>query len=315
MTDTAPAIAVVGLVKRFGGFTAVDDLSFEVEAGSVTGFLGLNGAGKTTTLGILAGVGVATAGEATIFGERVSRSGLRTKSMVGFMPSEPLFPPWMTAIKAITFTARLAGMNATDSRTRAREVLDTVGLSRVADRRVQGFSGGMRQRLGLAQAIVHSPRVLLLDEPTSALDPGGRRDVLELIDRLRGEHTVLLSTHILADVERICDRVIVIDRGRLVTESTIDDLLNTVAPPLAEIDISGADTELAETIKDRPWAERVDVEQMRNSLRIRVLPNDGAAARAEMPRLVGTMGVALLRFEWISPNLEETFLGLVEGTP
>lgn len=313
MSDQAPVIVVRGLVKRFGPVAAVDDLDFDVAAGSVTGFLGLNGAGKTTTLNILAGVGVASAGEAIVFGKRVERSNLAAKALVGFMPSEPLFPSWMTATKAATFAARLAGMNRSESRERAREVLDIVGLSQVAGRRVGGFSGGMRQRLGLAQAIVHRPRLLLLDEPTSALDPGGRRDVLELIEQLRGDHTVLLSTHILADVERICDRVIVIDKGKLVTEASIGELLNRVAPPLAEIDVNGGGVEVTEAIKGCEWAERVEVDTMRDLLRIRVVPNDAQAARAHLPRILADHGAHLLRFEWVSPTLEETFLGLVEG--
>ena len=248
-----------------------------------------------------------------MFGNRVSRVDLVTKRLVGFLPSDPLFPPWMTAAKAVTFAARLAGMGSDESRERAREVLEIVGLSHVAERRVGGFSSGMRQRLGLAQAIVHHPRLLLLDEPTSALDPGGRRDVLDLIERVRGNQTILLSTHILADVERICDRVIVIHQGKLVTESSIGDLLNRVAPPLAEIDVEGPGIELAEEIRARPWTERVEVDRTRDRVRIRVVPNDAETARAEMPELLGKQGTALLRFEWVRPTLEETFLDLVGG--
>ncbi len=311
MSNQSPAIAVSGLTKRFGDVVAVDGLDFEVAPGSVTGFLGLNGAGKTTTLNILAGVGTATAGQALILGQRVSRTDLATKAAVGFLPSDPLFPSWMTATKAVTFSARLAGMSSTESDKRAREVLQIVGLSAVAGRRVGGFSSGMRQRLGLAQAIVHRPRVLLLDEPTSALDPGGRRDVLELIEGLRGDHTILLSTHILADVERICDQVIVNHKGKLVAESSIDDLLNRVAPPLAEIDVEGDGVALQQQIRARAWTESLEVESLRDRLRLRVVPNDGNAARAELPQILAEHGAILLRFEWVSPNLEETFLRLV----
>lgn len=137
--------------------------------------------------------------------------------------------------------------------------------------------------------------------------------MLELIEQLRGDHTVLLSTHILADVERICDRVIVIDKGKLVTEASIGELLNRVAPPLAEIDVNGGGVEVTEAIKGCEWAERVEVDTMRDLLRIRVVPNDAQAARAHLPRILADHGAHLLRFEWVSPTLEETFLGLVEG--
>jgi ABC-2 type transport system ATP-binding protein len=232
----APAIEARGLTKRYGEVLALDALDLAVPAGSVFGFLGPNGAGKTTTLRLLTGLGRPTAGSATVAGVAVGRVGLDLATHIGYLDQDPRFYGWMTGRELLAFVGRAYGLAGAALRARVDEVLEIVGLTDAAHRRVGGYSGGMRQRLGVGQAMLPRPSVLFLDEPVSALDPEGRRDVLELIGRLRGTATVFMSTHILTDVERICDRVAILDHGRLVAEAPIDELLARHARPILELD-------------------------------------------------------------------------------
>ena len=231
------AIRIEGLHKSFGEVQALDGLGLAVEPGSVFGFLGPNGAGKTTTIRILAGLARADAGQAWIDGLEVAADRRRLASRIGYCPQDPAFYPWMTAREFVDHVGRVFGLPAQERLARTDELLHLVGLAEVADRRVGGFSGGMGQRLGIAQALVNRPPVLLLDEPVSGLDPAGRKELLQLIERLRGECTVFMSTHILADVERVCDTVAIIDRGRLLAEAPQQELLGRYAVPAFEIEV------------------------------------------------------------------------------
>ncbi len=215
----APAVETRGLTKRYGDVLALDRLDLVVPEGSVFGFLGPNGAGKTTTLRLLTGLGHPTGGSASVAGIPVERGGLALAGRIGYLDQDPRFYAWMTGRELLELAGRAYGMAGAQLRSRVDETLATVGLTDAARRRIGGYSGGMRQRLGIGQAMLPRPRVLFLDEPVSALDPEGRRDTLELIGRLRGESTVFMSTHILTDVERICDRVAILDRGRLSASS------------------------------------------------------------------------------------------------
>ena len=212
------AIRIAGLHKSFGQVRALDGLSLTVEPGSVFGFLGPNGAGKTTAMRILTGLAHADAGQAWIDGLEVTAGRRRVGSRIGYLPQDPSFYPWMTAREFIDHVGRVFGLPAGERVARTEELLRLVGLADAAGRRVGGYSGGMGQRLGIAQALVNRPPVLLLDEPVSGLDPAGRKDLLELIEHLRGQCTVFMSTHILADVERVCDTVGIINRGRMAAE-------------------------------------------------------------------------------------------------
>src|SRR5258706_6617719 len=216
------AIRIEALQKTYGAVKALDGLDLAVEAGSVFGFLGPNGAGKTTTLRILTGLAQASAGRAWVADVEITarHAGSATPyaKNFGYLPEEPAFYNWMTPRECLDYVGQLFGLSAGQRRARTVELLELAGLTEVAKRRIGGFSRGMRQRLGLAQALVNQPAVLFLDEPASALDPAGRKEVLDLIERLRGRCTVFMSTHILADVERVCDGVGIFARGRLITE-------------------------------------------------------------------------------------------------
>ena len=216
-------IQVQHLTKRYGSFEAIRDLSFEVGRGEVVGFLGPNGAGKTTTLRILCGCIGATSGQALIDGQGIADHPLQVKQKVGYLPETPPLYPSMTVRDYVRFAARIKNVADPDAATKA--VIDQVGLGEVAHRIIDHLSKGYRQRVGLAQALVHRPDVLVLDEPTSGLDPAQRREIRELLAELAaGDHTVILSTHVLSEIEAICERVIIINRGKVIAKDTIENL-------------------------------------------------------------------------------------------
>jgi ABC-2 type transport system ATP-binding protein len=310
------AIEARGLTKRYGDVLALDALDLAVPTGSVFGFLGPNGAGKTTTLRLLTGLGRPTAGTAVVAGVEVGRRGTDLARRIGYLDQDPRFYGWMTGRELLTFVGRAYGLGGAALRSRVDEVLETVGLSDAARRRVGGYSGGMRQRLGVGQAMLPRPAVLLLDEPVSALDPEGRRDTLELIGRLRGASTVLMSTHILTDVERICDRVAILDHGRLVTEAPMGELLGRHARPILELDPEpGQDAAVATLVaalRAATWTREVREDHGV----LRVIVTDAVQATAGALPLVVATGVRLARFERVRPTLEDVFLQLVgaDGT-
>ncbi len=308
---TDPAIEAHGLTKRYGDVLALDALDLAVPAGSVFGFLGPNGAGKTTTLRLLTGLGRPTAGSARVAGCDVGRDGRALRGRIGYLDQDPRFYGWMTGRELLTFVGRAYGLAGAALRARVDATLETVGLSDAARRRIGGYSGGMRQRLGVGQAMLPEPEVLFLDEPVSALDPEGRRDTLELIGRLRGRITVFMSTHILSDVERICDRVAILDRGHLVAEAPIEELLSRHARPILELDPEGgqeaAVADLVARLRGAPWARDVRAEHGI----VRVVVTDAERAAAEALPIVVAAGVRLARFERVRPTLEDVFLELV----
>ncbi|HET9436279.1 MAG TPA: ABC transporter ATP-binding protein [Candidatus Limnocylindrales bacterium] len=315
MTSTtgaaAASIEARGLTKRFGPILALDHLDMTVPGGSIFGLLGPNGAGKTTTIRILTGLARPTAGDATVAGVTVGLDEPQLHRRLGYLDQDPRFYSWMKGRELLELVGRLHGLAGADLRTRVAEMLARTGLTAAGERRIGGYSGGMRQRLGIAQALLHHPSILFLDEPVSSLDPEGRRDLLELIGGLRGEATVVFSTHVLSDVERICDRVAILDRGRRVTEGPLDELLAAHARPIYHLvpapGQDGSTATLVETLRVAPWTTDVSVADGR----IRVTVSDpGAAAGGVLPLVVGA-GVVLESFERARPTLEDVFLELV----
>ena len=307
----APAIRTQDLGKRFGSVNALKHLDLEVPPGSIFGFLGPNGAGKTTTLRLLTGLARPTTGTATVDGIAIGSADGRLQRRIGYLDQDPRFYGWMRGGELLEMVARLHGMDGGDGRRRVGEVLEVVGLADVARRRIGTYSGGMRQRLGIGQAIVNRPSVLFLDEPVSSLDPEGRRDLLDIIERLRGTATVVLSTHILTDVERVCDRVAILNYGSLVIEAPINELLERYALPVYQVDPEPGQPDaigrLTAALRDQPWVRELRVE---HGL-LRVFVRDPAVAGpALLPILAGT-GVTLAGFERARPSLEDVFLHLV----
>jgi ABC-2 type transport system ATP-binding protein len=219
------AIRTEGLAKRYGGLDAVKGLNLAVPAGSIYGFLGPNGAGKTTTIMMLLGNVRPTTGRGWLLGRAVGDREVRRR--VGFLPERFQFHDFLTATELLRFHGRLAGLNGRSLARRVAEALERVGLAERARSRIREFSKGMQQRLGLAQAILHQPELVILDEPTSALDPLGRREVRDLIGELRDRGTtVFVNSHLLAEIERTCDEVAILRRGEVVAQGPVAGLLN-----------------------------------------------------------------------------------------
>jgi ABC-2 type transport system ATP-binding protein len=305
------AIRCEGLVKRYGTFVALDGLNLEVPSGAIFGFLGPNGAGKTTTVRLLTGLGQPTAGRATVAGINVVQGDNALRARIGYLDQQPQFYGWMTGRELLQFVGELFGLRGAPLRQRVEAMLALTGLSDAAGRKVGGYSGGMRQRLGLAQALISQPEVLFLDEPVSALDPAGRRDVLDIIAGLRGQTTVFMSTHILGDIERVCDKVAIINQGKLIAESSVAALQAQYAQPIylldPEANQEAAVAQLIAQLQAQPWTISAALDHGV----IRVLVHDPATASQAILPLVAAANVALVRFERARPSLEDIFLRLI----
>ena len=277
-------------------------------AGSVFGFLGPNGAGKTTTLRILGGLARPTAGSAAVLGHDVASAGNAVRTQIGFLPDVPGFYKWMTAAEFLRFAGGLFSIDDATLRARVAALLDLAGLASV-DARIGTFSRGMKQRLGVAQALINAPRLLLLDEPTSALDPIGRKEVLDMIAALAGRTTVFFSTHILADVERVCDTVAVLDRGRVVAQDSIDG----EAPPRPRPAAAGRGRRprAARRGRRRPSLGAPGRTQRRYPEPYRERPGH---RRARAAGVIAAAGLALRRLEADEVSLEEV-LSSCRGEP
>ena len=304
------AIRCENLTKHYGQVIALESLDLTVPAGSVFGFLGRNGAGKTTTIRLLTGLAHPTAGSAWVAGVEMTNGDSRGRAQFGYLPQDPTFYNWMTPVEYLDYVARLFEMDGPTRQRRIAEMLDLVGLKAAAKRRIGGFSGGMHQRLGIAQAMIHQPPVLLLDEPTSALDPAGRYEVLELIDQLRGQVTVFLSSHILADIERVCDRVAIIHQGKLLLVAERDELLARYATNVLALELARESEErvgvFAAALQAQPWCAGVTQDGATLKVAVHDLPT---AKQAILPLLV-EHHLSLNRYEWVRPTLEEIFLKL-----
>jgi ABC-2 type transport system ATP-binding protein len=218
-------IEIRGLSKSFGDTVAVADVTFAVKRGEVFGFLGHNGAGKTTTIRMLVGLLRPTLGSASVLGYDIVRDSLAIRRLAGYLPGDYALPKEMTARRFLRYIGAMFGMTGAPIEKRIEHLLAQFDLSEVADRRLGTFSSGMTQKVGLAQALINDPAILLLDEPTSGLDPIGRHDTLELIRRLADDGvTVLFSTHILGDIERVCERVAILNHGRLIASGDLGEL-------------------------------------------------------------------------------------------
>jgi ABC-2 type transport system ATP-binding protein len=313
MNAEPDAICCQGLSRRYGNFEALKPLDLRIPGGAVFGFLGRNGAGKTTTIRLLTGLARPTAGSAWVAGVEVTAANDNGRTHFGYLPEEPAFYTWMTPREYLDYVGRIFGLAARERRQRIERLLEQVGLAASAGRRITGFSRGMRQRLGLAQALINRPPVLFLDEPASALDPAGRREVLDLIAGLRAadsQTTVFLSSHILADVEEVCDTVAIIREGELVLVAGRDELMARYAADVVVLAIDPVDLPLPAAfmtaVNNQPWVNSLTAEGA--TLRLKV--NDIEQGKSALLPLVVEHGLHLERYEWVRPSLEEIFLGL-----
>jgi ABC-2 type transport system ATP-binding protein len=303
------ALQIRHLTKRYGSKLALDHVDLRVEEGSIFGFLGPNGAGKTTTLRILTGLARPSHGSVRVLGHDVVKAGNDVRAEVGFLPDVPGFYEWMTAEEFLRFAGGLFGIERRTLDERVRALLELAGLTGVTTR-IGGYSRGMKQRLGVAQALINAPRLLMLDEPTSALDPMGRKDVLDMIASLKGRTTVFFSTHILSDVERVCDTVAILDQGRVVVQAPINELKARYGASKVLVEVEEGTDALAADIGAQPWASAV--ERPENGT-IAVTVSDTLAAKRAIPAMVAARGLALTRMEAGEMGLEEVFVELVGG--
>ena len=303
------AIEMIILKKRFGSVQALNGLDLQVQKGSIFGFLGPNGAGKTTTLRILAGLARADEGTVTLNGSSEQQQG-KPATNIGYLPEESAFYGWMTPLEFLDFTGEIYHLEPEVRKTRSLELLAQVGLKESQKRRIGGFSRGMRQRLGLAQALIHQPDILLLDEPVSALDPSGRKEMLELIHSLAGSCTVLMSTHILADVERICDTIGIINAGRMVIQAERSELLNRFAVSALEVELANGDanrkTEMMEIFSRNEGVSSVTGKE--NTLRVQA--KDPLKVLPLVMQQIIASGIQVNRIEMVRPSLEDIFIQL-----
>ena len=305
-------IEVEHLTKRYGLLAAIKDVSFQVRQGEILGFLGPNGAGKTTTMRILAGFFPATQGRAVVAGYDVFEHPLEAKSRVGYLPESPPLYTEMTVDSYLRFVATIKGVAGSETPGRMEIVKDRCGLSGQGERLIKHLSKGFRQRVGLAQALIHDPDVLILDEPTIGLDPKQIIEFRELIGSLRGEHTIILSTHILPEVSMTCDRVIIINRGRIVAVDSPRNLTSRMQGG-EQIDLTvGGDTgRVAELLSALPHVRRVAVQEPQNGLSSVLVEADGQAEiRHAVARQVIREGLDLYELKVRSVSLEEVFVEL-----
>lgn len=216
-------LSVLKVKKHFGSKKVIDDLSFSIPKNSIFGFVGQNGAGKTTTMKMILGLMKMDAGEIRVDGEKVQYGDTPTNRKIGYLPDVPEFYSFMTPKEYLAFCGEIAGMPKKETALRAEELLERVGLKK-EHRRIKGFSRGMKQRLGIAQALMGRPKLLICDEPTSALDPVGRKEILDILTAAREETTIMFSTHILSDVERICDRIAFLHEGKIAFSGTMEEV-------------------------------------------------------------------------------------------
>jgi ABC-2 type transport system ATP-binding protein len=307
-------IKVEGLTKRYARTIAVDNISFEVEKGGIVGFLGPNGAGKTTTMRVLTCFLPPTSGSASVAGFDVLEHPLEVKKRIGYLPETPPLYPEMEVHEYLTFVGRLKGISSADVGRRVNEVSERCAVGDVRTKLIGKLSKGYRQRVGLAQAIIHNPEVLILDEPTSGLDPKQIIETRELIRGLAGDHTIILSTHILSEIEHSCDKVIIISHGKLVATDTVANLTNRLRGSEAvalEVDAGLPEAEVRSRLEQVAGVSRVMYKESRDGRHIfEVESLQGRSIRADLARAVVNAGWNLNELRTVGLSLETIFLQL-----
>ena len=310
-------IKVEGITKRYARFTAVDNVSFEVRKGQIVGFLGPNGAGKTTTMRILTCFLPPSEGKASVAGFDVLEQPMEVKKRIGYLPETPPLYPDMEVGEYLDFVGKLKGLRGNDLAKRITEVSDKVSIGDVRNKLIAKLSKGYRQRVGLAQALLHNPDVLILDEPTSGLDPKQILETRELIKGLAGDHTIILSTHILPEVESTCERVVIISKGKLVATDTVDNLTNRMrGSENVGVEVEGIDGELDVKAVQRRLEQVSGVskvvlrEEKNNRAMFEVESLQGRSIRADLARAVVEGGYALTELKAAGMSLEDVFLQL-----
>jgi ABC-2 type transport system ATP-binding protein len=306
-------ICTEGLGRSFAEVHALKSLDLRVPQKSIFAFLGPNGAGKTTTIKLLLGLLRPTNGSGKILGMDIVHNSVDIRARIGYLPQDPRFYEHMTARQTLEYTARFfyTGPQSEIDK-RVNEMIELVGLEGKADRPIKGFSGGERQRLGIAQAEVNYPDLLILDEPAASLDPQGRRDVLEVMSRIRKYATIFYCTHILDDVQRVSDQVAIVNQGELITQTSVEELLVGKGDVIYSVTLKG-DTRSAYTrINQLSWVSGIESTQQDDQTSWQVSVTDEAAARDQLMGLLMSNGLKVSSFSRKEQNLEDVFINIVE---
>jgi ABC-2 type transport system ATP-binding protein len=308
-------IRTQGLTKSYHRVKALSALDMHVPEKSIFGFLGPNGAGKTTTIKLLLGLIAPTSGGGTIFGKDIVRESVDIRANVGYLPQDARFYEHMTARQTLDYTAKFffAGPQREIDK-RVDEMLELVSLSGKADRPIKNLSGGERQRLGIAQAEVNYPDLLILDEPAASLDPQGRRDVLEVMTRIREHATIFYCTHILDDVQRVSDQVAILNKGELITQASIEELLAGSEETIYSVTLRGDTGDLLDSVQAEPYVSRIEVSQRDSQTLWEVSVRDKAAAEGQLLSLLVSKGLKVSDFGRKEIELEDVFLDIVKGS-
>lgn len=313
MNSNELVINTEGLSKSFGAVHALKSLDLRVPQKSIFAFLGPNGAGKTTTIKLLLGLIKPTGGGGQIFGMDILHESVDIRANIGYLPQDTRFYEHMTARQTLEYTARFfyAGPQSMIDK-RVNEMIELVGLEGKADRPIKGFSGGERQRLGIAQAEVNHPDLLILDEPAASLDPQGRRDVLEVMSRIRKYATIFYCTHILDDVQRVSDQVAIVNQGELVTQSSIEELLAGTGDTIYTVTLAGDAQRAYAHIRQQPWISGIEVSQEGDQIIWQVSVTDEAIAKDQLMSLLVSSGLKISNFGRKEQNLEDIFINIIE---
>jgi ABC-2 type transport system ATP-binding protein len=313
--STDLVIRTQGLSKNYNGVEALKSLNLQVPERSIFGFLGPNGAGKTTAIKLLLGLAQPSFGSGSIFGLDIVRDSLDIRVRIGYLAQDPRFYEYMTARETLRFKARFYYRDPkSEIEARIAETLELVGLADKADRPIKGFSGGERQRLGIAQAQVNHPDLLILDEPAASLDPMGRRDVLEVMERLRKHSTIFYSTHILDDVQRVSDAVAILNQGQLVAQAPIEKLLTGTDGTIYSMVIEGDPGEVQNKISEQAWVSSISANSDSQQTTFQISVTDEDVAKAQLLRLaLSDEKLTVTHFGLKTYELEEIFVNIVEG--
>ncbi|TPV41002.1 ABC transporter ATP-binding protein [Bacillus dicomae] len=296
-------LEIKNVTKVFKRKIAVNNFSMELQAGECVGLIGPNGAGKSTLIKVISDIIHPTAGEVLLNGIKISKM----KSEIGYLPQYPNFFHWMTARETLTFMGQLSGLKKEELSKSIPKILEKVGLRGEENAKVSTFSGGMKQRLGIAQALLHKPSLIVMDEPVSALDPIGRREVLNLIEEIKKDTTILLSTHILSDAEEICERFVIIKDGTKIEDTTITELLHRNSENKLIIEITTKDQKWIEVVKKLPYVKDVEVVGLKIKVKVESIEiNKNMLLQNALEHKVN-----IVKFEMSNDTLEEIFLKLV----
>ena len=314
--EDKPIIETRGLCKSFNGTTVLKYLNLRVPKNSIFGFLGPNGAGKTTTIKLLLGLSYPTEGEAKVFGKDIKRESIVIRRRIGYLAQNPVFYDHLTARETLRYKLGFFFKGPRDRiEVRIQETLQLVGLDDKADRPIKGLSGGERQRLGIALAQVTSPDLLILDEPAANLDPMGRRHVLEIMEKLREHATIFYSTHILDDVQKVSDIVAILNKGRLVAQAPIEELLKERASIIYTVVLEGSSDEAQKIVQSQDWVSSVEALEKNGRTTLQITVTEEKKAESSLLRtLMSVPNIQVNEFSKKKVDLEDVFMKIVEDT-